>query len=407
MADTPYPFSVCEECSTGGDKPYPFSVCKECCTGGGGEGGPLQSKTVTPGETSKKVTPDSDYYGLSAVTVEAIPDKYADVSGVTAISEGVLDGYKFIDKSGNEVTGSMTWHDTPIHKLLDVKTKFYEIPEGYHDGRGMVAIETEERTIDTAPTNSSYIVEPTDGKVLSRVTVNPIPAVTVTPETVLEGTSFVNKDGISIGTMPNQGAVDLGVVPLVSQITIPKGYHNGEGIVRANTEELTVQADKEDIIVCEAGDKFWTKVTVEPATGGGVDAPYSGAVYPWLELNLTDVASQQFKEGAGLNGARTVIMPNVNSIGTAAFMSAPVEVIDIGADVQSIHFAAFNNCARLDKLIFRGLWLAEEKALQLTGTAIKNAAGYIYVPKAYLEQYQSAANWSSFASRFKSIEEEL
>ncbi len=276
-------------------------------------GGRLQSKTVLPSEALNKVLPDEGYYALSDVTVEAIPENYADITGVTATAEDVLFGEVFVANDGN----------------------------------------------------------------------------------------------VAVGTMPQQGAVDMSVYPLKSKITIPEGYHNGEGTVLALTEELTVQADREETMVCVAGPKFWTKVTVEPATGGGVEAPYSGAVYPWLELDIVAVADNQFREGAGLNGARTVIIPDVETIGTAAFLSAKeVEIIDIGPNVTSVHFAAFNNCTKLKKLIFRGLWLAPEKKLTLSATPIASIdGGYIYVPDEYLEQYKTATNWADWATQIKPISE--
>lgn len=54
--------------------------------GGGGGGGEylLQSKTATPTKSNQSVRPDSGYYGLSRVTVQAIPDEYQDTTWIEA-----------------------------------------------------------------------------------------------------------------------------------------------------------------------------------------------------------------------------------------------------------------------------------------------------------------------------------
>lgn len=176
----------------------------------GGGNYTLQSKTATPTKKQQNVTPDSGYYGLSDVTVAAIPESFQDVSSVTAAAGDVLANKVIVASDGTVTTGTMV-NNGAVSKTLDAATTSYTVPKGYHSGAGTVKLVAEEKSV--TPTKSAQNVTPTAGKVLTKVTVAAIPTqyITTTDATAAAGdilaekTAYVNGAKIT-GTMVNNGA---------------------------------------------------------------------------------------------------------------------------------------------------------------------------------------------------------
>lgn len=105
-----------------------------------GEGVDLQEKTVTPTKFPQSVTPDAGYDGLSKVTVNKIPDNYADVSGVTAVAGDVLANKVFVGANGQETAGTMVNNGAANGTIDGMAEDSYTIPAGYHNGSGSVTL---------------------------------------------------------------------------------------------------------------------------------------------------------------------------------------------------------------------------------------------------------------------------
>ena len=195
----------------------------------------LQAKTVTPTKEQQSITPDQGYYGLSGVTVGAIPENYQDVSATTAAPGDVLANKVFIDADGVTQAGTMP-DNGAVSKVLDATAgnQEYIVPAGKHSGTGKVSVALE--TKSATPTEAAQDITPTKGKVLGKVTVGAIPAkykdvsgVTAAAADVLDGKFIVLANGSKVeGTMANNGAISKTIDGLTqTSVAIPAGYTSG------------------------------------------------------------------------------------------------------------------------------------------------------------------------------------
>ena len=207
----------------------------------------LQSKSVTPTKQQQSITPDSGYYGLSDVTVAAIPQAYQDVSSVTAVAGDVLAGKIFVTSSGAVTTGEMA-NNGAVNKTLTAQEQTYTIPAGYHSGAGSVSISPESKT--ATPTKAKQTISPTAGKVLTSVIVEAIPAqyvdtsdATATAAQILDGAKAYVDGELVEGAMPNNGATSLELDGMqTTTVSVPAGYTSGGSVTLTNSIETALAA---------------------------------------------------------------------------------------------------------------------------------------------------------------------
>lgn len=242
----------------------------------------LQSKSITPTKSQQNVTPDSGYYGLSDVTVAAIPAAYQDVTSVTAVAGDVLANKIIVTADGTVTTGTMP-NNGAVSQKLDTATTSYAVPAGYHNGSGTVSITTE--TKSATPSKKQQTVTPTEGSVLSSVTVNAIPAeyadtsdATATAAQILTGqTAYVDGEKVT-GTMPNNSPAATVLDTETSSYTIPAGYHNGTGSVSLSLETKSATPTKAQQTIEPSEGKVLSSVTVEAIPAQFVDTSTGTAV---------------------------------------------------------------------------------------------------------------------------------
>lgn len=248
----------------------------------GGGNYKLQSKSITPTKSQQNVTPDSGFFGLSDVTVAAIPAAYQDVSSVTAVAGDVLANKIIVTADGSVTTGTMP-NNGAVSQKLDTATTSYTVPAGYHSGTGTVSITTE--TKSATPSKEQQTVTPTEGSVLSSVTVKAIPAeyadtsdATATAAQILTGqTAYVDGEKVT-GTMPNNSPAATVLDTETASYTIPAGYHDGTGSVSLSLETKSATPTKAQQTIEPSEGKVLSSVTVEAIPAQFVDTSTGTAV---------------------------------------------------------------------------------------------------------------------------------
>lgn len=98
--------------------------------------------------------------------------------------------------------------------------------------------------------------------------------------------------------------------------------------------------------------------------------------------------------------------PNVTTLNVYTFMNnTKLTLADFGSKVTVKTYAFYKNTS-LTALILRSSELCPLSVTNaLTGSAIADGTGYIYVPSALVEEYKVATNWATHADQFRAIED--
>lgn len=159
------------------------------------------------------INPDEGYGAIGKVLLE-INVPTLDTSDATVVEGDILEG-KFGYANGKKVYGNIK-NNGSKSVTLDVDNTEYSL-KGYYSG-GSVKINIQNPDPVT-PTRETQIVEAEDGKVLGRVTVNPIPNDYLIPDKTLNITAN--------GTYPDIREYREAIVNVPSEI--PEGYYKPEG----------------------------------------------------------------------------------------------------------------------------------------------------------------------------------
>lgn len=279
---------------------------------------------------------------------------------VTADAADVLIGKDIVDASGNVVSGTMP-NNGAISKTLTANDTSYTVPEGYHDGRGIVQIQMQDKVV--TPTKENLPIYPDEGYVTRYVLVKKIPdeyqdvtAVTAGAADVVAGKTIVAADGSVV-----EGTA----------VIIP------DYLAMRITNTLT-----------EYSSDVSGKIT-DSAFGN------AGSLLNINFPNVTSLGGYCFQNCVGLT---EVYFPKVTTVATQAFNGCSNLKKAIFDSLSTLNSSAFRNSA-LDVLVLkntsRPCTLTNANAFDGTPFASGGTGGKVLVPAGLISSYQTATNWST------------
>lgn len=144
---------------------------------------------------------------------------------------------------------------------------------------------------------------------------------------------------------------------------------------------------------------------------GLLDSIGGGDIDALIDRSITEIHSNVESIGiyAFYNCGRlaTADFPVATSIGNFAFYNCDaLTTADFPAATSIVDYA-FYDCGRLQSFILRNT----EQVCTLSNTSafnstpITSGTGYIYVPRALVDSYKAATNWSTYADQIRALED--
>lgn len=311
------------------------------------------TRTVTPTKSTQEVSSTTSFY--SKVTVNPIPDAYIETDDADATAADIVQG-KTAYVDGKKITGTHTDLDTsdataeaadirngetayvngqkvtgsmPENNATDIvlePDELYTIPKGYHSGAGRVYTVPEEKTI--TPTKSTQSVTPSSGKVLSEVTVNPIPDEYIdtsdadaTAAHIRYGyTAYVDGEKVT-GSMSNRGSFSRTLTPTTGSVSNGSGYYSSVSVAVASTTGTVTPTKSAQTLI--DGSRFYSMVTVNPIPNQYVDT--SDATASASSILSGETA---YVNGAKITGTLTALDTSDATAGTGVILSGYTAYVD-------------------------------------------------------------------------------
>ena len=123
-------------------------------------------------------------------------------------------------------------------------------------------------------------------------------------------------------------------------------------------------------------------------------------------VNFPVATSLETSAFQNCNSLTTANFPVATSIRTSAFQNCSSLTPANFPVATSIGTSAFQYCRSLKSLLLRNNKVCTLSSTNtFNSTPISSGTGYIYVPYELIEQYKTANNWSTYASRFRALED--
>jgi hypothetical protein len=358
--------------------------------------------------------------------------------------ESLVEGYTAHGANGAKISGTNPYVKAETDATVDEQSSLIAQIRTALNGKvagGGEAADPVLQEKSVTPTKSAQTITPDSGyDGLSKVNVGAIPSQYIVPS----GTKSVTENGTH----------DVNAYKSVSvNVPIPDGYIKPSGSLNITAngsydvtdkagvtvavpeneptlQEKTVTAN--GVVVPDSGYDGLSKVTVNVASSGGGSGSnelevLTRKVTGYSNPTLTELGMYAFY---GCNKLTSISLPSLTTAGTYAFMECtkltevafPSLTAVVGSmfrrclglvkadftNVTSIAAYGFYQCTHLETLILRGnsVCTLANTTTALNETLIaKGTTGYVYVPSALVESYKVATNWSTYAGRFRAIED--